>query len=204
MEKRIEILEATALSQFDTEEIEVVQDLLGHRFSRPGLLATALTSAANRRLSRNRVILEGNGRLEYVGDGILHAAVRTHLYRRFPHEAPCFLAWVNDRLTGNRMFADVTRSLGLMPYIAIPYGSAAVYAKTTSAQRKLLSCAFEAIAAALYLDGGMDAVEKFLARSLYPEIETAVAQYRCWLQSVHAQKTRAVTEVERTAQDPVS
>jgi len=136
--------------------------VLGHRFSRPELLAEALTHASAVSRGRGRPgAAQGYERLEFLGDRVLGLIVAEWLWRRFPGEAEGALTRRHTRLVRRETLAEVARSVGLAPEIIMSPGEDGARTRESSG---VLADVCEAVIAALYLDGGLEAAQRFIQR----------------------------------------
>ena len=132
-----------------------VAERTGHAFSDTALLQTALTHASATRAASN------NERLEFLGDRVLGLVIADMLFRLFPDAregelAPRFNALVDARTCG-----AVGIELGL---VEVMRADAALRSRTDERSRSYLSDAVEALIAAIYLDGGLEAARVFILR----------------------------------------
>ena len=132
---------------------EALEEALGHRFARPALLALALRhpSAGTQAGS--------NQRLEFLGDRVLGMVVAAMLYEAFPREAEGALSHRYSALVRREALADVARSLSLGQRLALGRGEGAAGGRDNPAN---LADACEAVIGALYIDGGLEAAERFI------------------------------------------
>ncbi len=136
---------------------------LGHRFADRTLLARALTHpSADGTPSRN------NQRLEFLGDRVLGMVVAALLFRRFPAEVEGSLARRFSALVRGAALARLARELGLGPALVLGASEIESGGRDKSAS---LANAFEAVIAALYLDGGFAVAERFVASQIEPLID---------------------------------
>src|SRR5699024_3746831 len=161
--------------------MEQLQNNLGYHFKNPALLARALThsSYANER----HVDTGDNERLEFLGDSVLGFITAEYLFanhRDFPE----------GELTKLRAYAVCEKSLfsyaeeiGLGNYLKLGKGEQRTGGRT---RPSVLSDAFEAVIAAIYLDGCMDEAKKFVLRFLVPYVEAkpTFKDYKTMLQEV--------------------
>jgi ribonuclease-3 len=131
-------------------------ETLGHRFADPSLLRLALTHS-----SASRRGLAANERLEFLGDRVLGLAVAGLLYRRFAGEEEGDLARRFAVLVSRESLAQVAGQIGLAPYLSLARGEEDSGGRGNPA---ILADACEAVIAALYLDGGLDAAKRFIER----------------------------------------
>lgn len=169
--------------------MEQLQNNLGYQFKNPVLLSRALThsSYANER----HVDTGDNERLEFLGDSVLGFITAEYLFanhRDFPE----------GELTKLRAYAVCEKSLfayaeeiGLGNYLKLGKGEERTGGRT---RPSVLSDAFEAVIAAIYLDGGMDEAKKFVLRFVVPYVEAkpTFKDYKTMLQEV-VQKNQGET-----------
>ncbi|MDL2286603.1 ribonuclease III [Desulfococcaceae bacterium OttesenSCG-928-F15] len=136
-----------------------LQKEMGHKFKSPFLLETALshTSFANEQAG----VVADNERLEFLGDAVLNLVIGHLLMDRFRDIREGDLSRVRSSLVNESRLAGLARSLFLGKYLRLGRGEI-----QTQGQNKdsILADAFEAIVAAVYLDGGFDAAFSFVER----------------------------------------
>ncbi len=128
-----------------------LEKALGHRFADPRLLALALTHS-----SAGQHRLDDNQRLEFLGDRVLGLALADILHRRFPDEEEGALAKRFAQLSRREALAQVAHAIDLGPHLRMAGGG-------RDAEGSLAD-ACEAVIAALYLDGGLEAAQSFVAQ----------------------------------------
>ncbi|MEM7498930.1 MAG: ribonuclease III [Pseudomonadota bacterium] len=129
---------------------------LGHRFRRPGLLAEALTHPSAAGPSR-----PDNQRLEFLGDRVLGLVVAEALMEALPEEAEGTLAPRLNALVRRETLAEIAGELGLGAHLVLGRSE-----NISGGRRKkaILADAMEAVIAAIYLDGGLEAARGFVRR----------------------------------------
>jgi ribonuclease III len=134
-------------------------ELLDHQFQRPSLLIEAVThpSATPRRGISRR----GYERLEFLGDRVLGLVVAELLWRRFPEETEGELTRRHTQLVRRETLAEVALTIGLSASIIVSPGEDAAGVRDNPS---VLADVCEAVIAALYLDGGIDAAAQFVQR----------------------------------------
>jgi ribonuclease-3 len=137
---------------------------IGYRFTSLELLREALThaSGADHRLASNE-------RLEFLGDAILGAVVCELLFDRYPDYLEGDLTKIKSVVVSRQSCAKISEALGLQEFLIVGKGVAAARAIPPS----LLADVLESLVAAIYLDGGSDAVRQFIEELMGPEIELA-------------------------------
>lgn len=124
---------------------------LGHAFKDPALLETALTHASVGEGARK---IGNNERLEFLGDRVLNLVIAEALLRRYPQDREGDLSKRMHGLIDQRTCAEVARDWGVGPALRLPGGETRRGARD---QDVFLADACEAIVAAVFEDGGLDA-----------------------------------------------
>ena len=137
---------------------------LGHVFTRPGLLAEALTHSSAvtpaRGKGRARAVQRHYERLEFLGDRVLGLVIADLLWHRFEHEPEGPMTRRMADLVRRETVARVALDIGLDRYIVVSPSEAAGATRNPS----ILSDVCEAVIAAIYLDGGFPAATAFVRR----------------------------------------
>ena len=143
-----------------------MQQTLGHRFDDPQRLRLALThsSALPRAGSGNN----SYERLEFLGDRVLGLVVADLLLRRFPDEVEGQLAKRFAYLVSGEILSRVAREIGLGQHIVFSRGEADAGGGENPA---ILADVMEAVIAALYRDGGLEAARRFIEPRWTPLVE---------------------------------
>ena len=132
---------------------------LGHHFRRPELLAEALTHPSIETLPER-----GPGdydRLEFLGDRVLGLVIADELLRRHPHSDSGELAPRYNALVCREALVKVAEDIGLGAHLTMAKGER----EAGGAEKPgILADACEAVIAALYLDGGLEAAAGFIRR----------------------------------------
>ncbi len=141
---------------------ESLDEVLGHRFASPALLALALRhpSAGGKAGS--------NQRLEFLGDRVLGMVVAAMLYEAFPHEAEGALSQRYSALVRREALEGVARSLALGDRLTLSRSEDVAGGRDNPAN---LADACEAVIGALYIDGGLEAAEYFIRRYWSPALD---------------------------------
>jgi ribonuclease III len=146
-----------ALSLSTLSHVERLQQRLGYTFGDRGILLQSLThtSYGHEFLQEKTFALRDNERLEFLGDAILDVVVSDILLEAFPNANEGQLSKMRAAVVNEKTLAQISRALHLQDAIRLGKGEA-----QTGGQNKpsILSCAFEALIAAIYLDGGFNAV----------------------------------------------
>jgi ribonuclease-3 len=133
-------------------------DRLGHRFSDLGLLDRALTHASQAHESLAPVRRD-NEPLEFLGDAVLQLTVTDLIHRRDPEGSEGRKSQRRAALVKAASLARRAEGLGLVPLLRLGRGEEKTGGRAKTA---LWADAYEAVVAALYLDGGFEAARRFV------------------------------------------
>jgi len=163
-------------------KVSNLEERIGYIFDNRDYLEEALThsSYANEHgLGR----IGCNERLEFLGDAVLSAVVADYLYRVHPDVEEGELTKQRAAMVCEPTLAVFARDIDLGRDMKFGKGEL----KTHGNERdSILSDCFEALIAAIYLDGGMDAARRFISRHVLQEASAADAarDYKTELQEV--------------------
>jgi ribonuclease-3 len=144
----------------DEGERAEIEAAIGHRFERPELLECALTHRSYRALDASR---DHNEQLEFLGDAVLGLLVGEFLVRQFPAWNEGSLSKTRAKLASAPSLSATSRRLGIGRFLRIGPGEEKTGGRE---KRTLLANAYEALVAAIYLDGGLEAAGAFVRQSL--------------------------------------
>lgn len=151
-------------------KLEKAQEILGYRFSDESLLLAAITHPS---ATEGKSITFSYERLEFLGDSILGAIVATVAFHRFTDLDEGGLTRIKVSLVSGSSLSDVADGLGFADIIV--FGSS----ETGTGKRGLHSAlenVYEAVVAALYLDGGIKAASNFVETTLIPRMSVNMAK----------------------------
>lgn len=158
---------------------------LGLFFSNLALLTRAFTHRSY--VNENPDSLEDNERLEFLGDAVLDFVVGAWVYHRFPEMPEGELTKIRSAIVRNDQLALFARRLDLGKALRLGRGE---YASGGRQRDGLLGSLFEALIGALYLDGGLKAVEAFVHplleesyKFILDEIQDPKSRLQEWAQS---------------------
>jgi ribonuclease III len=152
--------------------------LFDHIFQRPDLLTWALTHRSLAYETNPETLPDpaaDNEQLEFVGDAVLGLAVAEALFRRFPSSREGELTRLRASLVSRRHLGEVAARIDLGSLLRLGRGE-----EQSGGRKKpaLLANAIEAVIAALYLDGGLDAarafIEKHIIEPALPDLHLAL------------------------------
>ena len=133
-----------------------LEALLGHRFTDPDLLHTALV---HRSYTAEHPDQASNERLEFLGDAVLSLVVSDLLFSQYRHLVEGEMAKVRAATVNRDELAEVAVSIGLGEHLLLGRGEDASGGRQ---KVSILADTMEALLAALYLDGGIEAVRGFI------------------------------------------
>ena len=144
-----------------------IEDKIGYTFKNREYLMEALTHSSFANERHNKI--KCNERMEFLGDAVLSIISADFLYHRFPDMPEGDLSKLRSSLVCTQSLSDFARQISLGDYLFLGKGES----NTGGADRSsILENAFEALIAAVYLDGGMENAEKFVLAFLSPAVET--------------------------------
>jgi ribonuclease-3 len=151
------------------DEFADLESALGHRFRDRGVLEHALTHRSRAHEDVTGGVFD-NESLEFLGDAILGFAVADMLFRRFPDRDEGQKSKMKATLVSAATLAERAERLDLGRHLLLGRGE-----EKSGGRRKqaLLADSYEAIIAALYLDGGIDTARVFLEREFGDLIDEA-------------------------------
>ena len=155
-----------ALVQDNEESLKTLQERIGYRFHDIELLQLSLihSSFAFERLDSGR----HNETQEFLGDAVLDLTVGYVLFKRFPKMREGKLTRIRSALVNETGLAEMARAIDLGAHLLLGKGEDASLGREKSS---ILSCAYEALVGALFLDGGYDEALRFVQRFFGPLID---------------------------------
>jgi ribonuclease III len=149
------------------DEFSGLEEALGYRFREIALLRLALThrSFVHEREGEN---LQHNESLEFLGDSVLGFLVSDRIFRLFPNRAEGELSKTKAHLVSAENLVRLAESVRLGDYLRLGRGEEKTGGRK---KRAILADALEALLAAVYLDGGIQAANDVTGRLLAPCLE---------------------------------
>ena len=144
-----------------------IDKILDYTFQSPELLELALTHSSVHGGKRTFELVDYE-RLEFLGDRVLGLLVADLLMDAFPNEDEGALAKRHAALVRRETLADVAGQTGLDKFIKL-----GVSDEVLRANKSVLGDVCEAIIGALYKDGGLDVVAKFVHAHWTPRLRSA-------------------------------
>ncbi|MCC8109646.1 MAG: ribonuclease III [Planctomycetes bacterium] len=168
------------------ERIRACEVAVGYTFFDKKLIKNALThssSTSDKRLD--------NERLEFFGDAVLDLVIREYLYHNYPNHQEGDLTEAKSAVVCRASLAKAGRKMDLKNFLFLGRG----IGKKRAVPDSLLADAYEAIVAAIYLDGGYQPVKNFILMTLKDEIPFAIeaansTNYKSNLQKILQQQKK--------------
>lgn len=156
---------------------------IGYTFKNKELLHEALShSSYANELKRGR---NSNERLEFLGDSVLSIVVSKHLFTHFKHLPEGELTKIRASLVCEKALFEFSKKIDLGKHILLGKGEENSGGRT---RPSIVSDAFEAVIAAVFLDGGMEEAEKyvlsFIPKNLEANSSKSLHDYKTMLQEI--------------------
>ncbi|MBO7519756.1 MAG: ribonuclease III [Clostridia bacterium] len=147
--------------------METLEGYLGYTFKNKKLLENALAHSSYANEVRGGVT--SNERLEFLGDSVLSIIVSSYIYENFKRMPEGELTRLRSSLVCEKTLCGFSRRICLGEFLLLGKGER----KNGGADRdSILADAFEAVLAAIYLDGGINPARKFVMRFVSKELES--------------------------------
>lgn len=156
---------------------EELQQVLHYQFKNPALLRIALTHTSY--ANESKVPATHNERLEFLGDSVLSVVAADYLFHQSDRPEG-ELTRMRASLVSEDALFQFASEIELGEYLRLGHGEELGGGRT---RPSVVSDAFEAVIAALYLDGGLEAARRFILPFLN-EGKTAEEDYKTRLQEV--------------------
>jgi len=149
------------------DKSDEIEKKLGYPFKDKQLLALAFVHRSYYNEHRQE-LKEHNERLEFLGDSILGLIVSEYLYSHLPHENEGQLSHLRAHLVEATMCASFVQKLSIGEFLLLGRGE-----KMNDGRGRdtILADLFEAILAAMYLDGGLSEVKDFFWLHFHEDVQ---------------------------------
>ncbi len=151
--------------------IKKMQELIGYEFKNDDYLIEALTHSSYSNETKGKKI-HNNERLEFLGDSVLSIVISEYLFKTFPNTPEGNLTKLRAKIVCEATLAQCAKDIMLGDYMNFGKGEE----MTGGRQRaSILADAFEALIAAIYLDGGIASANEFIINYMQKHIDDAVS-----------------------------
>jgi ribonuclease-3 len=154
------------------DEFEDLQARIFYEFNDRGLLEHALTHKSRAAEDASGGVAD-NESLEFLGDAVLGLVVADLLFHQYPDYTEGQKSKVKAAVVSTQSLARQAEEIRLGEHLILGRGEEKTGGRFKQA---LLADAYEALIAAIYLDGGLDAARAFLRRELKEAIDAGIAQ----------------------------
>lgn len=152
------------------KNISALETSLSYSFKNKDLLLEAIT---HKSYANENPECSFNERLEFLGDAVLNLIVGNYLYDRYPEYTEAELSKAKAYAIQEMTLFEAARQMNLGLYLLLGKGEEATGGREKSS---LLANAFEAIVAAIFLDGGLRKARSFVLQHLKDRIETVIVK----------------------------
>jgi ribonuclease-3 len=153
------------------ESLHRLESILGYSFQKSEILERAVThsSAANEKRASGS---NDNEQMEFLGDSLVGFFISDFLFREHTGLSEGELSKVRAHLVSAANLSKLGDQLKLGEFLVLGKGE-----EKTGGRRKqaLLADAFEAVVAAIYLDGGLESAREFLLRIFKPDLDVVAS-----------------------------
>ncbi len=165
-----------------TPDFDAAEKSIGYSFANRDYLLLALTHSSYANESREDD--ECNERLEFLGDSVLSLIVATYIYTNYPALPEGEMSRIRASVVCRASLSGFSRNLSLGDYLLLGKGENDSDGRDKDS---ILENAFEALVAAIYLDGGLDTARDFVLKQVIPAIGSHIdpvkdADYKSILQ----------------------
>ena len=145
-----------------------------YTFKDKALLTEALTHSSYAHESANKK-RKYNERMEFLGDAVLSFISAEYLFSQYPNEQEGELTKRRSALVCSESLSFFAQTIGLGDYLIVGKGAALTGIKNNAT---VLEDAFEALIAAIYLDGGMECARNFVIPFLKLDVKKPEANFK--------------------------
>lgn len=151
-------------------DLDLLCSRIGYTFRDPNLLVRALTHSSwtTEHPAASGSLQRHNQMFEFLGDAILGFLVTAALVQRFPDSSEGRLTKWRAALVRTERLYDAAVAINLGSYLVLGKGEESSGGR---AKKALLADAVEALIAALYLDGGLEAAGRFVNEFILPQFD---------------------------------
>ena len=151
-----------------------LEEKIGYTFRNPQLLEQALTHSSYANEGKKHG--HNNERLEFLGDSVLSVIVARHLFLTYKDLPEGELTKLRASLVCEKALDVFAGQIGLGKYLRLGKGE-----ELTGGRERpsILADAFEALLAAIYIDGGYEAAQTFVLWTSAGRISSPTTRRRC-------------------------
>ena len=152
-----------------TDTLGPLEEKIGYSFTDIGLLEHALTHRSRAHEDASGGVID-NESMEFLGDAVLGFVIADLLFTRFPQHSEGYKSKVKAGIVSSASLARLAEEIDLGRYMLLGRGE-----EKTGGRRKhaILADGFEALIAAIYLDGGIEPAREFIFSRFDPLVVAA-------------------------------
>ncbi len=151
------------------KKLAELEAVIGYRFTDLRLLQKALIHSSY--AFEQSQAGKNNERLEFIGDAVLDLVVGHILFRKFSDIREGDLTRLRAALVNESHLAAMAKKISLGKYLCLGKGENASKGREKAS---ILSCAYEAVAGAIFCDGGYEAVAALVEKAFCPVIDAKI------------------------------
>jgi ribonuclease-3 len=161
------------------------EEVIKYEFEDKNLLLEALTHSSYANENPEEEI-NFNERLEFLGDSVLGIIISDFLFKNYPNLPEGKLTKIRAKIVCEASLAEASREIELGEFLRLGNGEELTGGRN---RPSILADGFEALLAAIYLDSDLEAVERFIFRTMNHIIENSIKgkillDYKTHLQEV--------------------
>ena len=137
-------------------DLSVFEELIGYEFKNKELLTRALTHSS---FANENKLPHDNERLEFLGDSVLGFVTAEYLFEEFKNRPEGALTKLRAAVVCEKSLFKFAEKIRLGEFILMGRGEEHTGGRN---RPSIVSDAFEAVIAAMYLDGGIDVVKPYI------------------------------------------
>jgi ribonuclease-3 len=174
----------------------LLEETIGYTFKNKKYIQTALIhSSFFNETKHKKKSLKDNERLEFLGDSVLSIITSEYLYSLDSMLNEGALTKTRAAVVCENSLYEYASQISLGDYIFLGHGEILTHGR---GRKSIVADAFEALLAALYLDGGMEVVKSFLLPFIINAIEQTIkmgdGDYKSTLQKIVQQTPEEILE----------
>ena len=146
-----------------------LEERIGYSFRDLGLLEHALTHRSRAHEDASGGVID-NESMEFLGDAVLGFVIADLLFTRYPTHTEGYKSKVKAGIVSSSALARLAEDVNLGQFVLLGRGEEKTGGR---AKQAILADSFEALIAAVYLDGGIDAARAFILSRFGPLIDVA-------------------------------
>jgi ribonuclease-3 len=170
------------------KNLDKLQKVIEYKFNNLEVLIAALTHKSYAAESGLKIY---NERMEFLGDSILSAVVSESLYYRYSDETEGKLSQLKSQIVSSQNLSVWAKEIKLGDFILLGRSEDTKEARN---REGLLCDVFEAVVCAVYIDGGIDSVKRFILKFLDKQQKIVITDYKSRLQEAVQSEYKVLPE----------